>query len=188
MRVRRLAAPLLALALVAGCGGSSRPAEPSAAAPAPAATPAAPVECQEEEFESQGLDHATELPPGFEYNSFPPTSGPHHPQAAPWNLYTRPVPQLHLVHNLEHGGIVVQFGRAVSDDVLRQIVEWYLDSPDGLVVAPLPELGDTVALTAWQHLLACTGFDASAFTAFRDEYRFHGPEEVPPELMRPQGT
>ncbi len=187
----------IAAAVAAACGGASETAPPPPAAePAPTTTevPAttAPVEtapvaveCAEQALESQGNEHVTELPEGFEYNSFPPTSGPHHPEPAPWNAYTEPVPQLHLVHNLEHGGVVVQYGPDVGEETVRSLLEWYATDPDGIVVAPLPELGAAVALTAWQHLLTCDGFDEAAFTTFRDEYRFNGPEKIPREHMKP---
>jgi hypothetical protein len=193
--VSRLAIVLsLALVLLAGCGGGSTDTAPE---PAPAPTPpatteaalpqteGAPVECTEEEFPDQGAEHFEAPPLDFEYNSFPATSGPHAHQTIIWDIYTEPLPEFNLVHNLEHGGIVVQFGESVSADDVEALFGWYVGSPDGLVVAPLPELGDKVAATAWQHLLTCTGFDEGALTAFRDAYRFNGPEKIPPEAMRP---
>jgi hypothetical protein len=125
-----------------------------------------------------------ELPAGFEYNSFPPTSGPHAASPVPWNAYPEPLPQLNLVHNLEHGGIVVQFGLEIGDEAVQKLAEWYLDSPPGIVLAPLPELGATVVATAWQHLLTCDGVDEEQLTAFRDEFRFRGPERIPPSQMQ----
>jgi hypothetical protein len=52
-------------------------------------------------------------------------------------------------------------------------------------VAPLPALGDKVALTAWTHLATCPGFDEEAYDAFVDLYRFKGPERVPVSAMEP---
>ena len=161
----RLASLLaIALALLAGCGGGSTDtaAEPAPPPPptqaastevAPPQTEAAPAVCTEEEFPEQGAEHFDALPLGFEYNSFPATSGPHAHQTIPWGLYTEPLPEFNLVHNLEHGGVVVQVGQDVSADDVEAIFEWYVPSPNGLIVAPLPELGDKIAATAWQHLL-----------------------------------
>jgi hypothetical protein len=195
-----LATIALAALLLAACGGSeqaveappaspattSLPAEATGTAPATAAPndPAAAVTCTREEFPSQGANHVEELPEGFEYNSFPATSGPH---SAPviWNAYADPLPAVNLVHNLEHGGIVVQFGPDVPEEDLQAVAEWYLADPVALVLAPLPELGDSIAATAWTHLLTCDGFDAEAFTAFRDELRFNGPEAIPAENLQP---
>ena len=187
----------IALTLLAGCGGGSTDtaAEPAPPPPPPqtqaATTEAGPTEtgasaaCTEEEFPSQGAEHFDLPPLGFEYNSFPATSGPHANQTIAWGLYTEPLPEFNLVHNLEHGGIIVQFGEEVSADDVEAIFEWYVPSPNGLVVAPLPALGDKIAASAWQHLLTCNGFDEQALTTFRDTYRFNGPEKISPDALAP---
>lgn len=146
--------------------------------------------CEVEDFSAQGRAHVEELEEDFEYNSIPATSGPHFGQPrgpAIWNLYTDPVRQESLVHNLEHGGVVVQYGSEVREATVDQIVAWYQDDPRGLVVAPLPPaleeeepaLAGQVALTAWTHLMTCDTFDESAFDDFVDEYR--GPQGDAPE-------
>jgi hypothetical protein len=142
--------------------------------------------CVPTTFQDQGRQHATELPQGFTYNSFPPTSGPHDATTAIWNIFERPVPQILLVHNLEHGGIVVQYGDQVPQVTVSEIRNWYADDRTGVVVAPLPGLKEKVALTAWTHRLTCPGFNDTAFTAFKDAHRFKGPERVPESSMQPQ--
>ena len=47
--------------------------------------------------------------PHVPYNSDPPTSGPHLPYIAPWGIHTRPIERELQVHNLEDGGVVVQY-------------------------------------------------------------------------------
>lgn len=156
--------------------------------------------CTFQAFRSQGRRHVDALPPGFEYNSFPPTSGPHHGQPAIWGSYDEPVEPIRLVHNLEHGGVVVQYGRLVPRATVDRIIEWYLDDPTALVVAPVPALGRRVTLAAWTdrrrsgepggtrpggRLATCRGFDEDAFSAFRDAYRYRGPERIPAELLQP---
>ncbi len=98
--------------------------------------------CTREAFPSQGARHVTEVPEGFEYNSTPATSGPHEPNPlapAVWGTYDAPVPQLKLIHNLEHGGVVVQYGPEVPTATVEQILTWYREDPNGLVVSQLPE-------------------------------------------------
>ncbi len=143
--------------------------------------------------------HVEKLPKGFKYPSFPPTAGPHNPIAAPFDVYDEPVEQLRLVHNLEHGGITVQYGRGVSRQTVDRIVRWYRQNPNGIVVAPLPALGNTIALAAWNADLSSTGelrsergmlakcprFDEGAFDAFMKEYAFKGPERFPKEQLAP---
>lgn len=137
------------------------------------------------------LRHLTELPKGFKYNTNPPTSGLHNPQTIAWGFYDEPVDRLRTVHNLEHGGIVIHYGRGVSDSVVAQLGEFWRADPNGIVVAPLPSLGNRISLAAWTfdqgrvierpyqgegRLALCTSFDEGAFRTFVDEYRGRGPE------------
>lgn len=142
-------------------------------------------------------NHVLELPEGFEYNTFPPSQGPHHPETLLFNLYPEPVEQLNLVHNLEHGGMYVQYGDQTSAEDIAAIGAWWEADPNGLVIAPLPELGDTIALGAWTtpeesnyedsvgRLAYCKGFDQAAFDAFKDAYRGSGPERIPLSALTP---
>ena len=164
-----------ALALSGGDGGGTASAEVLEAGG-----------CVATDEPSQGQEHVPESPEILSYNTFPPTSGPHFAVPAIWNSYTASVEQFRLVHNLEHGGVVVQYGEDVPPEQTQAVIGWYQTSPDGILVAPLPELGSAIALTAWTHLLTCSdGFDEAAFTEFRDAYRFNGPENLPPETYAP---
>jgi hypothetical protein len=133
--------------------------------------------------------HVTTPPKRADYNTWPPTSGPHFPSPAPYDLYTEPVEQYRLVHNLEHGGVVVQYGDKVPPATVEQITDWYRDDPNGLVVAPLPELGRRIVLTAWMQENrssanargtgvsgTITKFDEDGFNSFVSTYGFKGPE------------
>ena len=161
--------------------------------------------CVRQTFPPMGRQHVDSVRSGFQYNSFPPTSGPHYPPGpkapAVWNVYDSPVDELALVHNLEHGGIVVQYGSKVPQQTVQQIVDWYSKSPLGLVVAPLPPASEIQAkapagyenkifLTAWTHLATCTTFDEGAFEHFRDDYRGpdgDAPEKFPLSALQPGG-
>ena len=143
--------------------------------------------CTDQSYPAQGREHVVEPKEDFAYNSFPPTSGPHHPQYAIWNQYDRPVQQLRLIHNLEHGGIVVQYGKDVPQTTIDQVEAWYQSDPTAIVVAPLAgnALPDKIALTAWTQLAVCPGFDEKAFDAFRDANIFNGPERFPENRLEP---
>ena len=155
--------------------------------------------CTIQTFPGQGQDHVEELPDGFEYNSNPPTTGPHNPVPAPFDVYDEPVDPLRLVHNQEHGGVVLHYGN-VGDAQIEQIREWWRNDPNGIVVSPLPSLGTGIALTAWNAdisgggqeatdqrgiLAKCPSFDADAATAFVDEYGFRGPERFDRSMLTP---
>jgi len=70
------------------------------------------------------------LTPLPKYNSFPSTSGPHYIQPAPWNFYDSPLDsEVRAVHNLEHGGIVIQWGSPVPTATVEQLRGFWQDSP-----------------------------------------------------------
>jgi hypothetical protein len=157
--------------------------------------------CQLETFPSRppGLHVRQDNVRPKDWNSSPPTSGTHHEQWVLWGAYDQPVPVVRSVHNLEHGGIVVFYGDEVPDSTVQDLNAFYRDDPTGMLLAPLPELNDEITLAAWVapptesgaaqpgegKLARCTAYDETAFKAFRDEFRFEGPEAVPPENLQP---
>ena len=155
--------------------------------------------CTVQTFPAQSGNHVTALPEGYEHNSDPPTSGAHNGQPGAWDVYDEPVDQLILVHNLEHGGVVIQYGDEVPESDVTALIDWYRGDPNGIVIAPRPELGDEIALQAWNGeahgngndengtgvLAKCARFDSGAFDAFLDEYGFKGPELFTRDDMQP---
>jgi Protein of unknown function (DUF3105) len=144
--------------------------------------------------------HVNSLPKGFKYNTNPPTSGPHNPVWILWGMYDEPVDRLRSVHNLEHGGIVIQYGPNVPNGTVESLSDFYRDDPNGVVIAPLRSLGNKISLAAWTfdlarlsergyegegHLAVMPRFDNDVFQAFVDEFRFRGPERLAPEDVEP---
>lgn len=137
------------------------------------------------------------------YNSFPPTNGEMTNETVVWGFYTEPVVgQKQLVHNLEHSGIVIQYGREVGPETVAQLEEFYRDDPNGLILAPLPALDDKIALGAWNApeptgspsgeqdlgegiLALCARFDREAFETFVGKHRYKGPERPPRDTLEP---
>ena len=113
---------------------------------------------------------------GLQVQLFPPTSGPHYPpgqgacRLEPLRRAGRPArarPQPRARRRRRP----VRRGRPAADGAAdRRVVR---DSPDGLVVAPLPESmprptppadwQSKIFLTAWTHLATCSAFDEDAF-------------------------
>jgi hypothetical protein len=105
------------------------------------------------------------------YNSDPPTSGPHLPHIAPWGVHTRPLVKELQVHNLEDGGVVVNYKPQCADQVqvgLRGIVDRYRDR---VVLAPYPGLDRCIALTAWTRIDKMDALDERRVSRFIDAYR-----------------
>ena len=160
----------------------------------------AAIGCTLNTYPAQERPHRTTLPKGFKYNSDPPTSGPHNPQAAIFGAYEEPLDRMQTIHNLEHGGILIQYGSRVPQATRDELQEFYNDDPNGLLMGPLPSLGRRIALGAWTsppaapeernirgegHLASCTRFEGDAYEAFRDAYRAKGPERFPLEALAP---
>ncbi|HWL32523.1 MAG TPA: DUF3105 domain-containing protein [Gaiellaceae bacterium] len=134
-----------------------------------------------------------------QWNSNPPTSGPHYGEWVVWDFYDEEVPLVKSVHNLEHGGVVIHYGPQVPQSEVEQLRAFYGDDPNGLLVAALPSNGDKITLSAWTApdaetgtadrgrgwLARCTAFDEDAFSTFIEAHRYKGPERLLPEQLAP---
>ena len=101
----------------------------------------------------------------------PPTSGrpPGHP--LPAGVYDNEQDPRALVHNLEHGYVVIYYKGIPADQVeqLRQFVE--ARSSSKLVLAPWSGLeSNGVALTAWQNLETMQRVNLDLVQAFVNDY------------------
>ncbi|HEX3177090.1 MAG TPA: DUF3105 domain-containing protein [Methylomirabilota bacterium] len=124
-----------------------------------------------QKFPDQGNLHVqTVADPHEPYNSTPPTSGPHLPYIAPWGVHTKPIANELQVHNLEDGGVVVQYNCDCPElaDKLAQIVRQY---DRFVVLAPYPAMKSRIALTAWTRLETLDDFDAARVERFIKAYR-----------------
>ena len=124
-----------------------------------------------EQFPDLGNDHIqTASDPHEAYNSDPPTSGPHLPYIAPWGIHTRPVPKELQVHNLEDGGVVIQYNCECPELVekLRGIARQY---DKQVLLAPYPGMKSRIALTAWTRLDRFDEFDEKRIVRFINAYR-----------------
>jgi hypothetical protein len=130
------------------------------------------------------------------WTSDPPTGGAHNGGTVVWGAFDEPVSQAQLVHNLEHGGVYIQYGDEVSDETVAALRTFYDAHQNGTILAPYPTLGDKVAVGAWNAsqgdyetdegvFMTCTEFDESAFTAFFTAFQFKGPERFDPDGMTP---
>jgi uncharacterized protein DUF3105 len=141
--------------------------------------------CTYKQYPSEGRGHVSSLSAKVNYKTFPPTSGTHYYIPAVWNRYTQPLVLVQEVHNLEHGGVIIQYGDKVPQATVAKLVDFYNSDPNGMLLAPLPTLGNKIALTAWTRLATCTGYKAAAFTAFRGAFRGKGPEKFPVSSLTP---
>ena len=127
------------------------------------------------------------------WNTDPPTSGPHYAVPAVFGIYEEPIELARLVHNLEHGGIYILYGKDVPDATVEQLRSFYEAHKTGTIMAPLDRLGDKFALGAWVvdgdthsgFLAKCTTFDENAVSTFFRSLQFRGPERFDPSQLQP---
>jgi hypothetical protein len=174
---------LVVVVLVIVLGGGSNHAKDAAKTLAAAG-------CQYKHFPAQPrTPHYSTLNPTPKpsWNSFPPSSGRHYFQWVLWGDYTQPVPLIKEVHNLEHGGMIIQYGDKVPKSDVTKINEFWQGDPTAMLVAPLPKLGNKIALTAWTNWAECGSFNEKAFKAFQSAFRYHGPESpvFPKSALQP---
>jgi hypothetical protein len=111
--------------------------------------------------------------------SNPPSSGPHYPIWAAFKTYAQPVPRGYLVHDLEHGAVVLTYncpdGCPAEVAKAQAVIDAFVDpkcagggsgSTKRVTMAPDPLLDTTFAIAAWGHTLRATCVDAIAFDAF----------------------
>jgi Protein of unknown function (DUF3105) len=121
----------------------------------------------------QGNRHVAAVDvPHEAYNSDPPTSGPHLPRIAPWGVHTRPIPRELQVHNLEDGGVLVQYSCDCPEliEPLRRIVNRY---PTQVILAPYSTMKPRIALTAWTRIDTMDALDEGRIVRFIEAYRGH---------------
>ena len=129
-----------------------------------------------EVFPDQGQTHLSAGDPAPEYNSDPPTSGPHSPAAAVCGIYREAPPDVNLVHDLEHGVVIVSYDPLAAADVRDDIENFARDAGTHVIVAPREGMETPIALTAWTRLLRLDEFDRPAIDAFYGEFAQRGPE------------
>ena len=133
-----------------------------------------------EVFDNEGNEHLESGKRAF-YKTDPPTSGPHDPRWLPPSIYkieeTRP--EL-LVHNLEHGNIVIYFDRSglSEDDIawLTELSKKYIGQWDGVLMVTRNDKANPLILTAWRAVLRLKGLEKERVMSFVDLFRGRGPE------------
>jgi hypothetical protein len=138
------------------------------------------VEAQGRQMPSQGRDHIVVGQIHPDYNSNPPTSGWHYANWEKWGVHTDPIPAGLQIHNLEHGGIMVQYncpdGCPELVEQLKGIVDRYRAK---VILAPYPDMDTRIALTAWTWIDQFDEFDEARIRAFIDTHINCGPEYIP---------
>jgi len=145
-------------------------------------------------LDDQGRGHIAPGNAGGPYLTIPPASGSHWitnpsetvPTGSParWGAYGTPLPDEVQIHNLEHGGIVLNYncseGCAELVDQLQSVIP---GQGAQFILAPYPNMSTRIAITSWRHIDQMDEFDADRLNAFIDAYLDRAPESVPGNLF-----
>ncbi len=138
------------------------------------------------------------------YNSNPPASGPHYPIWAAFQEYDKPVDRRYLVHDLEHGAVVVSYNCSSTDGgtsdasgagagacestvaSLRAALAALPNDPlcagEGVrtraILVPDPLLDVPIAAAAWGMTYRAQCIDSPSLVGFLKENYGRGPESL----------
>ena len=139
--------------------------------------------CEEiETFDEQDATHIDVGTPHDPYNSSPPTSGPHYEIPAETKFFPEQIPVEQVIHNMEHGQIVIFFQPDAESEIVTQVEQVVAQEPAATVAAPYTDIESPyqLVLTAWGALQRCEQVSQEVVDDFRREYQGEGPENLTP--------
>lgn len=191
----------LALTVCVACGSSSEDADSDATGPSyPPSDASGACDSVVQQHAIEGFDHIP-VCSLTDYLTNPPSSGNHYPIWADYQTYTSPVPFGFLVHNLEHGAIVLSYNCAVGTGshtgpsecdaevaAAQQMINGLpvdqecLSLGQGVtfraILSPDPDLDVRFAASAWGWTLRADCFDPDTFRAFAVTHYNQGREDI----------
>jgi hypothetical protein len=163
-RPRTIAVGVVLAVVLAGCGAVQPPLE--------VATRQVPATGANHQPEGTTINYATN----------PPTGGDHWPATAEWGVYNDAPPDERLVHNLEHGGVVIYYNPALLDaatiDQLKSLTRELNKGQNCTILTPRLNIENdqAIAMTAWGWLATVNRYDETAIRAFWNDHIAKGPE------------
>ncbi len=145
-------------------------------------------------MDSQGRGHITPGEAGGPFLTQPAASGSHwisNPSdlvstgsPARWGAYAAPLRDEVQIHNMEHGGIVINYNcSAGCSELVDQLQSLIPGSGAQFILAPYPNMPTQIAITAWRHQDTMDAFDADRLNEFIDAYLDRAPESVAGNLF-----
>ena len=130
----------------------------------------------------QGRDH---IPVGQShpaYNSDPPTSGWHYDEPAKAGFYEAPLPDEQLIHNLEHGHVVISYdcSKLTNCETVKTELRTLVDRFQRwkIVAVARENLDAPIAVTALGRIDKLDNYDEDRIVAFVRHWRDRGPERT----------
>ena len=114
-----------------------------------------------------------------EYNSNPPTSGPHYSQTARSGFREKIIPDQNIIHNLEHGDIWIAYHPRVASKIKEELKQFGVAK---VIITPR-EINETdISLAAWGRLdtfnIEDNVLPVERIENFIKRYTNKGPEKI----------
>ena len=112
-------------------------------------------------LKDEGHKHIAPGSPTPDYETNPPTSGPHvePPYQQADGAYIETPTPIDFVHSLEHGRLEIQYALDLPEKIQRKLKGLYDTMYGGTLLFPNYEMTEwAVAATTWTNLLACPGW------------------------------
>ncbi len=124
-----------------------------------------------------GQDHMQPGDDPAEYNSTPPTSGPHTTSDS-WGIHDEPVPYEKQIHNLEHGGIIVHYNpdKIQNLEELTELFGELNQKYDKSMLVPDSDIETVYAVTGWTWIDSFDDYDAERIRLFFEKRYRKAPE------------
>lgn len=149
--------------------------------------------CDEPNDQHQHIDIGTPIV----YPSNPPAGGPHWPVWAVWGVHANAVPVEYLVHNEEHGGVILFYNLAKCSDgcphLVADLTAFIAAQPQDpvctdqapgvltrMVLTPDPDLDVVWAAAAWgwAYKSSTSCVDTAALQEFADAHYAQASEDI----------
>ena len=116
----------------------------------------------------QGEDHT--------YPQSPPVGGPHSKAWLKCAVYTEELPNVNVVHSLEHGGVWITYLPDTKPDVVSTLDQYAGLNKEYVLVSPYAGQDSPIVVTAWGAQLKLTDPADPRITTFIRAYAGSGPE------------
>ncbi len=168
------------------------PASTAASSPTPIASPTGEPGQQADTLGQAipiaGAQHIEEGAEASNWNSDPPTSGDHYPRWAPAGFYEEVIPDGYLVHNMEHGYVIIyyncsrlssldcdDFRMRIQDAMVAAGTDPNTQTPK-MIAVPRPQMPNPITYASWGRLYQAENFVAEELVLFVNLYRSQAPE------------
>lgn len=121
-----------------------------------------------------------------------PTSGTHSPHDLKFGFYKERPTYAMLVHNLEHGDIIIYYHPDAPKELLDRLdyLSHFKKAGAGVLAVANPDVPSDmeVVVTAWTKTMQLPKFDEASVGTFIYQNIDKGPEQIPSEVRRGGGT